>query len=148
MKHAEYVTHNDDETIALGARLASQWPVPATILLIGDLGAGKTTFAKGLAAGYGGIRPEEVSSPTFPLIHEYGDPTSVYHVDLYRLDTLEEVESLGLDEIFARRAAVLLEWAERFPSLLPKRRIEIRIRAEFGEDGNECRRIEVQEAGA
>ena len=119
-----------------------------TILLIGDLGAGKTTLAKGLAAGYGGIRPEEVSSPTFPLIHEYGDPTSVYHIDLYRLDTVAEVESLGLDEVFARPAAVLLEWAERFPSLLPKRRIEICISAEYDQRENETRRIEVQEVGA
>jgi tRNA threonylcarbamoyladenosine biosynthesis protein TsaE len=145
MNSTVYLTKNEDETIALGERLARLWPVPVTILLIGDLGAGKTTLAKGLAAGYGGIRPEDVSSPTFPLIHEYGDPTSVYHVDLYRLDTVAEVESLGLDEIFARPAAVFLEWAERFPSLLPKRHIEICISAEFDESENETRRIEVQE---
>lgn len=140
-----YITHNDDETIALGERLASLWPVPVTILLIGDLGAGKTTLAKGLTLGYGGIRPEDVSSPTFPLIHEYGEPVSVYHIDLYRLDTLAEVESLGLDEIFAGPAAVLLEWAERFPSLLPPKRIEICISAEFDDGENESRRIEVSE---
>lgn len=148
MKPTVYITRNEDETIALGERLASLWPVPVTILLIGDLGAGKTTLAKGLAAGYGGIRPEEVSSPTFPLIHEYGDPTSVYHIDLYRLDTAAEVESLGLDEVFARPAAVFLEWAERFPSLLPKRRVEICISAEFDQSENETRHIEVQEVGA
>jgi len=145
MKPTVYITHNEDETIALGERLAAEWPIPVTILLIGDLGAGKTTLAKGLAAGYGGICPEEVSSPTFPLIHEYGDPTTVYHVDLYRLDTIAEVESLGLDEIFARPAAVFLEWAERFPALLPRRRVEICISAEFDESENESRRIEVRE---
>jgi tRNA threonylcarbamoyladenosine biosynthesis protein TsaE len=148
MKPTVYITHNEDETIALGERLAALWPVPVTILLIGDLGAGKTTLAKGLAAGYGGIRPEEVSSPTFPLIHEYGEPTSVYHIDLYRLDTIAEVESLGLDEIFARPAAVFLEWAERFPSLLPTPRIEICISAEYDESENETRRIEVRKVGA
>ncbi len=89
-----------------------------------------------------------MSSPTFPLIHEYGDPVSVYHVDLYRLESIAEVESLGLDEIFARPVAVFLEWAERFPSLLPKKRIEISISAEFDENENETRRIEVQEVNA
>ena len=147
MKPTVYLTQNEDETVTLGERLAALWPVPVTILLIGDLGAGKTTLAKGLAAGYGGIRPEDVSSPTFPLIHEYGDPASVYHIDLYRLDTIAEVESLGLDEIFARPVAVFLEWAERFPLLLPKRRIEICISAQFDESENETRRIEVQEVG-
>lgn len=147
MKPTVYLTQNEDETVALGQRLAALWPVPVTILLIGDLGAGKTTLAKGLAAGYGGIRPEDVSSPTFPLIHEYGDPASIYHIDLYRLDTIAEVESLGLDEIFERPVAVLLEWAERFPSLLPKRRIEICISAQFDESENETRRIEIQEVG-
>ena len=147
MKPTVYFTLNEEETVALGERLARLWPVPATILLIGDLGAGKTTLAKGLGAGYGGIRPEDVSSPTFPLIHEYGDPVSVYHVDLYRLETVAEVESLGLDEIFARPVAVVLEWAERFPMLLPKRRIEICISAQFDEDENETRNIEVREVG-
>jgi tRNA threonylcarbamoyladenosine biosynthesis protein TsaE len=147
MKPTAYSTQNEEETVALGERLARLWPVPVTILLIGDLGAGKTTLAKGLAAGYGGIRPEDVSSPTFPLIHEYGDPASVYHVDLYRLETVAEVESLGLDEIFARPVAVVLEWAERFPTLLPKQRIEICISAQFDENENETRHIEVQEVG-
>jgi tRNA threonylcarbamoyladenosine biosynthesis protein TsaE len=147
MKPTAYSTQNEEETVALGEQLARLWPVPVTILLIGDLGAGKTTLAKGLAAGYGGIRPEDVSSPTFPLIHEYGDPASVYHVDLYRLETVAEVESLGLDEIFARPVAVVLEWAERFPTLLPKQRIEICISAQFDENENETRHIEVQEVG-
>jgi len=148
MKPAVYLTHNEDETIELGQQLAALWPAPVTILLIGDLGAGKTTLAKGLAAGYGGIRPEEVSSPTFPLIHEYGEPVSVYHIDLYRLDTEAEVESLGLDEIFARPAAVFLEWAERFPALLPAPRLEIRITADLAGSDEETRRIEVQKVEA
>jgi tRNA threonylcarbamoyladenosine biosynthesis protein TsaE len=113
--------------IALGARLAREWPPAGVVLLTGNLGAGKTTLAKGIVEGLGVERAENVSSPTFPLIHEYGDPTAVYHVDLYRLDTWQEVATLGLEEIFARGALVLMEWAERFPSLLPDERIEVRI---------------------
>lgn len=139
MSRSIYITPTEDDTIALGRRLAAHWPRPSVVLLIGNLGAGKTTLAKGITAGFGAAREEDVSSPTFPLIHEYGDPAEVYHIDLYRLDTAEEVESLGLDEIFARPAVVLLEWAERFPELLPARRIEIRI--EEVADGT--RRIEV-----
>jgi tRNA threonylcarbamoyladenosine biosynthesis protein TsaE len=145
MRPALYLTRSEEETIELGERLASGWSVPQTILLIGELGAGKTTLAKGLAAGFGAARPEEVSSPTFPLIHEYGDPVTVYHVDLYRLETAAQVEGLGLDDIFARPAAVLLEWGERFPALLPKSRIEIRITPVPGGQEAEMRRIEVQE---
>jgi tRNA threonylcarbamoyladenosine biosynthesis protein TsaE len=145
MKPAIYFTSTEEETIELGERLAAQWAVPVTILLIGELGAGKTTLAKGLAAGFGAARPEEVSSPTFPLIHEYGEPVTVYHVDLYRLETAGQVEGLGLDDIFARPAAVLLEWAERFPAVVPKSRVEIRIVPVAGGQDPEPRRIEVQE---
>ncbi len=77
-------------------------------------------------AGRGCAEPDEVASPTFTLIHEYG---RVYHIDLYRLDDARAVESLGLDELFARDALTLIEWGERFPELLPEQRVEIRIRA-------------------
>jgi tRNA threonylcarbamoyladenosine biosynthesis protein TsaE len=108
------------------------------VLLIGNLGAGKTTLAKGIAQGRNGTAPDEVSSPTYTLIHEYGaaDEKPVYHVDLYRLDEAREVEGLGLDELFASGSLVLLEWAERFPALLPRRRTEIRLRA-LGDDTRE-----------
>jgi len=128
-----YRTRTEEETIQLGERLGAEWKTPQIVLLIGNLGAGKTTLAKGIAAGAGAARPEDVSSPTFPLIHEYGDPVKVYHIDLYRLETRAEVESLGLSEIFEKDALVLMEWAERFPELLPKERIEIRLRAIDGE---------------
>ena len=88
------------------------------MLLIGNLGAGKTTLAKGIVKGLGAAEPDEVSSPTFTLIHEYSP--SVYHIDLYRLDTPAQVATLGLDEIFDRRAVVLIEWGERFPELMPR----------------------------
>lgn len=141
MKTSHYRTRTEDETVELGARLAAGWARPCVVLLIGNLGAGKTTFAKGVAEGLGAARAEDVSSPTFPLIHEYGEDGEMYHIDLYRLDTREEVESLGLDEIFARPGVVLLEWAERFPELLPEERVEVRIEA----CDDESREIEVTE---
>ena len=120
-----YLTRSEEETIALGENLAQSFPSRAVVLLIGNLGAGKTTLAKGIVKGLGAAQPEEVSSPTFTLIHEYGP--SVYHIDLYRLDREREVESLGLDEIFEKNAVVLIEWGERFPRLMPQGSLEIRL---------------------
>jgi tRNA threonylcarbamoyladenosine biosynthesis protein TsaE len=128
------------ETIALGERLARELPRKRTVLLIGNLGAGKTTLAKGIVYGLGAGAPEEVSSPTFTLIHEYGGGR-VYHIDLYRLEELREVATLGLDEIFDREAIVLIEWGERFPQILPPERTEIRITAL----DNDEREIEVNQ---
>jgi tRNA threonylcarbamoyladenosine biosynthesis protein TsaE len=96
------------------------------VLLIGNLGAGKTTLAKGLIQGLGVAEPDEVASPTFTLIHEYGEGR-VYHIDLYRLDKPEQVATLGLDDIFDKEAVVFIEWGERFPELMPAARIEIRL---------------------
>jgi tRNA threonylcarbamoyladenosine biosynthesis protein TsaE len=123
------VTHSEEETIELGRQIARELPRRAVVLLIGNLGAGKTTLAKGIVSGLGAAAPEDVSSPTFTLIHEYG-AGSVYHIDLYRLDTPIQVATLGLDEILDREAVVLIEWGERFPDLWPRERIEIRLRAE------------------
>jgi tRNA threonylcarbamoyladenosine biosynthesis protein TsaE len=124
---ATYRTASEAETIALGERLAGELPPRGVVLLIGNLGAGKTTLAKGIVQGLGAAPAEEVSSPTFPLIHEYG-AGRVYHVDLYRLDEPRQVATLGLDEIFERDGLVLIEWGERFPRLLPADRTEIRMR--------------------
>lgn len=100
------------------------------VLLIGNLGAGKTTLAKGIVEGRGAAVGDDVSSPTFTLVHQYGGGDNVvYHVDLYRLDEARQVEGLGLDDLFAGGALVLLEWAERFPDLLPANRMAIHIRA-------------------
>jgi tRNA threonylcarbamoyladenosine biosynthesis protein TsaE len=121
-------THSEEETIALGRQLAAEL-VDEVVLLIGNLGAGKTTLAKGIVEGRNGTPADEVSSPTFTLIHQYGDSAPVYHVDLYRLDEAREVEGLGLDDLFRSGALILLEWAERFPALLPRPRTEIRLRA-------------------
>jgi tRNA threonylcarbamoyladenosine biosynthesis protein TsaE len=124
---AIYRTASEAETIALGERLAHELPPRGVVLLIGNLGAGKTTLAKGIVHGLGAGGHDEVSSPTFTLIHEHGEGR-VYHVDLYRLDEPREVATLGLDEIFERDGLVLIEWGERFPRLLPAERTEIRIR--------------------
>ena len=118
---ATYRTRSEAETIALGQRLARELPLGGVVLLIGNLGAGKTTLAKGIVSGLGAAPPDEVSSPTFTLIHDYGDGRA-YHVDLYRLDESRELATLGLDELFDSGAPVLIEWGERFPALLPERR--------------------------
>lgn len=131
-------TSTEEETIELGRRLAPE--LSGAVLLIGNLGAGKTTLTKGIVAGRSSVSVDEVSSPTFTLIHQYGTDPAIYHVDLYRLDEEREVETLGLDELFSSGALVLLEWAERFPALMPADRTEIRLRAL--ED--ETREIEVR----
>jgi tRNA threonylcarbamoyladenosine biosynthesis protein TsaE len=122
-----FQTQTEDETIALGRQLGPE--LAGVVLLIGNLGAGKTTMTKGIVEGRGVTAADEVSSPTFTLIHQYGDANPVYHIDLYRLDEVREVETLGLDDLFSSGALVLLEWAERFPALLPAHRTEIRIDA-------------------
>jgi tRNA threonylcarbamoyladenosine biosynthesis protein TsaE len=131
-----FETASEDETVALGRELAKSLPPHAAVLLIGNLGAGKTTLAKGIVAGLGAAETEEVSSPTYTLIHEYGADRRAYHIDLYRLETGAEVATLGLDEIFDREGVVLVEWGERFPELMPDDRIEIRLRV-IGDDRRE-----------
>lgn len=120
-------THTEEETIALGRELAAE--LKGVVLLIGNLGAGKTTLTKGIVEGCGVVAADEVSSPTFTLIHQYGNDDPIFHIDLYRLDEERQVETLGLDDLFASGSLVLLEWAERFPALLPAERTEIRITA-------------------
>ena len=125
-----FETQSEEETIALGRQIAADLPKRAVVLLIGNLGAGKTTLAKGILSGLGVAEPEDVTSPTFTLVHEYGPRDSgrrVYHIDLYRLETRQQVETLGLDEIMDRESVVLVEWGERFPDLFPAGRIEIRL---------------------
>jgi tRNA threonylcarbamoyladenosine biosynthesis protein TsaE len=137
MPSVTHSTHSEDETIALGRRLAKEWPAQALVLLIGDLGAGKTTLTKGIVEGRGIVDP--VTSPTFTLIHEYGNPPRVFHIDLYRLDEEDEVAALGLDEMLDRKALTLIEWGERFPELWPRDRIEVRLTRQ----PDDSRRIEV-----
>jgi tRNA threonylcarbamoyladenosine biosynthesis protein TsaE len=136
-------TRSEDETVDVGRQIARELPRKAVVLLIGNLGAGKTALAKGIISGLGAADPEEVTSPTFTLIHEYG-AGQVYHIDLYRLDTPQQVATLGLDEIFDRDAVVLIEWGEKFRELMPPQRIEILLNATNPSD-SQSREIVVRE---
>ena len=122
-------TRSEEETIALGVEIGRSLGRRAVVLLIGELGAGKTTIAKGIVQGLCAVLPDEVASPTYTLIHEFGENPKVYHIDLYRLEHAGEVLALGIDELLDREAIVLVEWGERFPALWPRDRIEIRLRA-------------------
>ena len=134
-----YRTSSEEETVALGERLARELPRAGVVLLIGNLGAGKTTLARGIVVGRGAASADDVTSPTFTLIHEYA--SDLYHIDLYRLDEAREVAGLGLEELFDRDALVLIEWGERFPDLMPPHRTEIYLRATADDE----REIEVKQ---
>jgi tRNA threonylcarbamoyladenosine biosynthesis protein TsaE len=126
-----YRTNSEEETITLGRDLARLLPRPSLVLLIGNLGAGKTTLTKGIVDGLGVAAPDEVSSPTFTLIHDYGG--GVFHIDLYRLETPRELASLGLEDLWDRGdAIVLVEWGERFRDQLPPPDVEIHIESDGG----------------
>jgi tRNA threonylcarbamoyladenosine biosynthesis protein TsaE len=114
-------TFSEDETVQAGMDLAAQ--LHGVVLLHGDLGAGKTTLVRGIVAGIPGTHPEEVSSPTFTLIHDYG--AGVFHIDLYRLDRDSQIDTLGLDEIFDQARLVLIEWGEKLGRRTPPDRTEI-----------------------
>src|SRR5580700_5808848 len=121
----QIITHSAEETIAFGRTLAAQLPPPRMVLLRGDLGAGKTTLVKGIAEGFQAARAEDVTSPTFTLIHEYRAPRAVlYHIDLYRIDTERELETLALDDLLAPTSILLIEWGEKFARLRRDRDIE------------------------
>ena len=109
----EILTRSSEETIAQGREIGARLTPPVLILLSGDLGAGKTTLTKGIAAGLGAAREDDVTSPTFTLVHKYEGSTRVYHVDLYRIEDLHDLETLGLEDIFAEQAVVIVEWPER-----------------------------------
>ena len=134
-----YRTRSPAETAEVGARIAAMLRPPAVVMLIGVLGSGKTTLAKGIVQSLGAAPPEEVLSPTFSLVHEYEGEPKVYHLDLYRLDTVPQLETLGLDDIWEQQAIVLIEWGERFDSELPGVRLEVRL----DYDGDHGRVIEI-----
>ena len=108
-----FVSHSTEETIVRGKELASKMRAPLLVLLSGDLGAGKTTLAKGMISGLGAAAEEEITSPTFTLVHTFSGSVKVYHVDLYRVEGVQEFDSLGLEDLFAEPAIVFVEWPER-----------------------------------
>src|SRR5258707_14817376 len=114
----EISTNSAEETIAFGRTLVELLAPPRLVLLRGDLGAGKTTLVKGIAAGFGAAEEEDVTSPTFTLVHEYRGPrANLYHIDLYRVDTQRELETLGLDDLRSDGSILLIEWGDKFPRL-------------------------------
>jgi tRNA threonylcarbamoyladenosine biosynthesis protein TsaE len=122
----EFTTNTAEETIALGRTLIDLLTPPKLVLLRGELGAGKTTLVKGIAASFQAAAEEDVTSPTFTLVHEYRGPKAVlYHIDLYRVDTPRELETLGLDDLRSEESVLLIEWGEKFPRLQRERDVEI-----------------------
>jgi tRNA threonylcarbamoyladenosine biosynthesis protein TsaE len=124
----DFITNSSEETIALGRELAPLLAPPKIVVLRGALGAGKTTLVKGIADGFQAASHEDVTSPTFTLIHEYRGPTAnLYHIDLYRIDTQRELETLGLDDLMTDSSVLLIEWGEKFPRFQRERDVEIAI---------------------
>lgn len=124
----EFTTNSPEETIAVGRELASMLAPPKLVVLTGDLGAGKTTLVKGIAQGFEAAEEEDVTSPTFTLIHEYRGPsTTLYHIDLYRIDTPRELDTLALDDLMTESSVLLIEWGEKFEGFRKQRDVEIAI---------------------
>jgi tRNA threonylcarbamoyladenosine biosynthesis protein TsaE len=124
-------TRSAEDTIAFGRTLLDLLAPPKLVLLRGDLGAGKTTLVKGIAAAFDAASEDDVTSPTFTLVHEYRGPkATLYHIDLYRIDTLRELETLALDDLRSDNSILLIEWGEKFPRLLQERDLEISLERE------------------
>jgi tRNA threonylcarbamoyladenosine biosynthesis protein TsaE len=140
----EFTTQSGAETIEAGRKLAQLLTPPQLLILSGDLGTGKTTLVKGLAEALDAAEADEVTSPTFTLIHEYdgareGKPVKLYHLDVYRLEGERQLETLGLDELLTPDALVLVEWGEKFKSIRKKATGEIVITS----TGGDARKITV-----
>jgi tRNA threonylcarbamoyladenosine biosynthesis protein TsaE len=114
MADSEFVSQSSEETVARGREIAAQLRAPVLVLLSGDLGSGKTTLTKGIISGLGAAKEEEVTSPTFTLVHVFHNHCKVYHVDLYRVENFHDLESLGLEDALGEQAIVIIEWSERF----------------------------------
>lgn len=123
----QVVTNSAEETTEWGRKVSARLKAPVLVLLMGDLGSGKTTLTKGIVSGLGAASEDEVTSPTFTLVHVYGGAAKVYHADLYRIQSVHDFETLGLDDVFAKPAVAILEWAERFPLRSPWPQIRIRL---------------------
>lgn len=138
----ELVTASAEETRRLGEAVAGMLAPGDVVSLTGDLGAGKTTFVQGAAAGLGVAGP--VQSPTFTLVREYEGPVPVLHVDVYRLERLQDVVDLGLEDLLDGEAVVFVEWGDAIESLLPESGLTVRISIP-AEEGR--RRIQIEARG-
>ena len=123
----EIITHSAEETIQWGREFAKRLKAPVLVLLTGDLGTGKTTLTKGLVSGLGAANEDQVTSPTFTLVHVYGNQAKVYHADLYRIESFHDFETLGLEDMFSVPAVAILEWSEKFPLPSPWPVVRVRL---------------------
>ena len=140
----EYISHSPEETVAIGRELARRLTPPRLVLLCGDLGAGKTTLSKGIISGLGAATEEDVTSPTFTLVHVFHNHSKVYHVDLYRVEQFRDLETLGIEDVLSESAIVIIEWAERFSLINDWPRVLVRLEHLEGD----ARRIVVTDATA
>ena len=134
----EFITNSGLDTVEVGRKLVHLLVPPQLLILRGDLGTGKTTLVKGIAEALDAADADEVTSPTFTLIHEYdgelnGRPVKLYHLDVYRLEGERQLETLGLDELLTPDALVLVEWGEKFKSIRKKATGEIVISSVDGD---------------
>ena len=137
-KKHEFTTQSGADTVEVGRKLANLLKPPQLLLLRGDLGTGKTTLVKGIAQALDAAEPDEVTSPTFTLLHEYdgtlhGKPVKLYHIDVYRLEGERQLETLGLDELLTPDALLLVEWGDKFKSIRKKSTGEIAITSAGGD---------------
>ena len=144
-KSHTFTTESGSGTVEVGRKLAGLLHPPQLLLLKGDLGAGKTTLVKGIAAALGAADPDEVTSPTFTLLHEYegtweGERVKLLHLDVYRLEGERQLETLGIDDLLTDDALVLVEWGEKFASLKKRSTGEISIESQ----GGDTRKITVE----
>lgn len=137
---AQRVTHSPEETVNFGRELAKELQPPCMVLLEGELGSGKTTLVKGILASLASVPEDEVTSPSFTLVHEFGPEGRVYHVDLYRIEGERDLATLGLDDLLGRDATVLIEWGEKFGEDVSRPCVRIR----FEHLGRDERRITVE----
>jgi tRNA threonylcarbamoyladenosine biosynthesis protein TsaE len=136
-------SNNVSETIRIGKRIGTFLQPGDVVALVGNLGTGKTHLIKGLAAGVGVKKTAYVASPSFTLINEYPGRTPFYHLDLYRLETEEEAQDAGVEEILQGGGVTAIEWADKIPSLLPRELLWLHLHAV----GEHCRSVEITGKG-
>jgi tRNA threonylcarbamoyladenosine biosynthesis protein TsaE len=145
MSVRRFVSSSSKETIAIGGEIAGMLSSPTLLFLRGDLGAGKTTLVKGIAQALDAADPDEVTSPTFTLVHEYDGKHRVdgkehefklYHIDLYRIEDERQLETIGFDELTTEDAILLVEWGEKFPNVVKRSDGEILIEHAGGDTRN------------